>query len=676
MRLYIIAFILLISFSSRLVAQPYFEPSYEMLLKTAEKCAEDHDYYSAIDLFEKAFEKSTDLNLKVAIGDLYFKVRDFAKAQKAYERVLKKDKRKEYDDIRLAYAKVLKANGNYKEAMVQLNYIITTTKDEKEKEEATVLWKGIKLMDTFNQNVEAEIKPLGENVNSASAESSPVFYPDGTLFFSSFNRKKEIILDGDESDYHAKIYLSKRAGKGEFDKATALPTLINRDKFNNSGITFTEDGKTMYFTRVKLKNNGVESSVLYAADYNGGEWSAAKEVTQLKSNFKIQHPCLGELFGEKVLYFSSDMDGGLGGSDIYYSTLRNGNFLTPVNLGNTINTPFDEITPFYYDGNLYFSSNGHPGMGGHDVFQATWTGSTWSDMINIGFNYNSSYDDFGLHFNQGGTSALLVSNRPYDSKIKMNNNASCCDDIFMINIREKVIELIVLVNDEKGPLDDAVVELINIGGKDPLLVDKKSNNAGNKFGFSLDGDKSYLIQVTRDGYYPDTLTFNTRGIFDDQVITKTIVLKAKPRSEDYDTYSINEPIRLNNIYYDLDKANIRPEAEKDLLYLSELMEQYPEMVIELSSHTDSRSDDNYNQKLSQRRADSAKRWLVDQGVESRRIVTQGYGEKMLLNRCKNGIKCSEDEHRINRRTEFKIIAGPQTIEVKKSRLENTTQDKK
>ncbi|MBK8082094.1 MAG: OmpA family protein [Saprospiraceae bacterium] len=106
------------------------------------------------------------------------------------------------------------------------------------------------------------------------------------------------------------------------------------------------------------------------------------------------------------------------------------------------------------------------------------------------------------------------------------------------------------------------------------------------------------------------------------------------------------------------------------------MEQYPEMVIELSSHTDSRSDDNYNQKLSQRRADSAKRWLVDQGVESRRIVTQGYGEKMLLNRCKNGIKCSEDEHRINRRTEFKIIAGPQTIEVKKSRLENTTQDKK
>ncbi|MBK6784685.1 MAG: OmpA family protein [Saprospiraceae bacterium] len=123
----------------------------------------------------------------------------------------------------------------------------------------------------------------------------------------------------------------------------------------------------------------------------------------------------------------------------------------------------------------------------------------------------------------------------------------------------------------------------------------------------MDGDKSYLIQVTRDGYYPDTLTFNTRGIFDDQVITKTIVLKAKPRSEDYDTYSINEPIRLNNIYYDLDKANIRPEAEKDLLYLSELMEQYPEMVIELSSHTDSRSDDNYNQKLSQRRADSAKR---------------------------------------------------------------------
>lgn len=662
-------------------AQPVREPSFEMLLKAGEESAAKHDYYSAIDFFQKAFDKTTtngvpDMNLVVTIGDLYVKVRDYAKAQKSYERVLKRDKKKQYDDIRLAYAKVLTSTGQYKEALIQLNYIITTTKDEKEKEEATLIWKGIKLMDTFPQNVEADIMLLSDAINSASAESSPIFYPDGSLFFSSFNRKKGVILDGEEGDYHAKIYTSKRAGNGNFEKATALPSIINRDKFNCGGITFSDDGNTMYFTRIKLMNNAVESSQLYVSQFKDGEWSPANELTELGNSIKIQHPSLGELYGERVLFFTSDMAGGLGETDIYYSTLKGSSFGTPINLGSPINTAYEEKTPFFFDGKLFFSSNGHPGMGGLDIFQASWTGSTWTDLNNMGFNYNSSYDDFGLKFNSGGTSAVLVSNRPFKDKIKINNNETCCDDIYMVNIRDKVIELIVVVEDEKGNLDEATVELVDGTDKDPKVIGSKTNSAGNKFAFSLQGDRTYIVYTNRDGYYTDTLTFNTKGIFDDQTIEKKVVVKAKPRSEDYDTYSINEPIRLNNIYYDLDKSDIRPEAEKDLAYLAELMEQYSEMVIELSSHTDSRSDDNYNLKLSQRRADSAKRWLVNEGVDPRRIVTQGYGEKMLLNRCKNGVKCSEDEHRINRRTEFKILAGPQTIEVKKSRLESTPPVKK
>src|SRR5690606_22320382 len=218
--------------------------------------------------------------------------------------------------------------------------------------------------------------------------------------------------------------------------------------------------------------------------------------------------------------------------------------------------------------------NGHPGMGGMDIFHATWTGSAWTELSNLGFNYNTSYDDFGLKFNQGGSSAVLLSNRPFKEKLKMNNNETCCDDIYFVSIREKVIELQVVVNDEKGPLDDATLELVNITGKDPVVTGSKSNNAGNKFSFLLEGDQTYIVYTKRDEYYPDTLTFNTKGIYDDQTIQKTVTLRAKPRSEEYDTYTINEAIRLNNIYYDLDKADIRPEAEKDLAYLVELMEQY------------------------------------------------------------------------------------------------------
>jgi peptidoglycan-associated lipoprotein len=217
-------------------------------------------------------------------------------------------------------------------------------------------------------------------------------------------------------------------------------------------------------------------------------------------------------------------------------------------------------------------------------------------------------------------------------------------------------------------LDGATTELFEVGQK--ISVDSKTNFAGNNFSFLLDADKTYKAYISREGFYPDSITFNTNGIFDDYTVKKTLVLRPRPVAEEYDQYSINEPIRLNNIYYDLDKDNILPAAERDLGYLRELMEQYADMIIELSSHTDSQGDSPYNQKLSQRRADSAKRWLVNEGITATRIKTVGYGEKVLLNRCKNGVKCSDEEHQVNRRTEFKIIAGPETILVKKDRMKN------
>jgi outer membrane protein OmpA-like peptidoglycan-associated protein len=184
----------------------------------------------------------------------------------------------------------------------------------------------------------------------------------------------------------------------------------------------------------------------------------------------------------------------------------------------------------------------------------------------------------------------------------------------------------------------------------------------------LDADKSYKAIITRDGYYPDSISFNTNGIFDDYTVKKTVVLKPKPEEEETKEYSINEPIRLNNIYYDFADDKILPDAEKDLFYLIELMDEYSDMVIELSSHTDSRGVSSYNQKLSQRRADSARKWLIAEGIDKGRIKPVGYGEAKLLNKCKDGVRCSEEEHQLNRRTEFKIIAGPQTIKVNKKRL--------
>jgi len=664
----IFATIIFCFLTSAIFAQPITTATYEMMLETAERSAQNYDYYNAIEWFDKAYAESKDPNLLISIADLWVLLRDYQKAEKYYDRVLKRDKKNQFDDIRIDYAKVLKAQGKYKEALQTLNYVLTVSEDEMIKKDATLEINGIKLLDVFPQNVEAAVVFAGETVNSASAESAPAFSEDGSLYFASFNRKNEIIFNGEEGEYHSKIFFSSRDQKGDFQKAVALPTSINREKFNTAGVSFSSDEKKMYFTRTKLQNNLTDKSQLFVSEKRDGLWAPPIEIKNLNGDFNIKNPAEGELFGEKVLFFSSDMPGGLGGYDLYYSTIKGNEFSIPVNLGPTINTPKDEITPFFTGGTLYFSSNGHPGMGGLDIFFANWTGSIWSELSNIGFNYNTSYDDFYLRFNKGGSTATLVSNRPHKDKKKLKNSETCCDDIYIVNIREIVIDLQLIVNGESGPLDGAIVDLIDLTEKKPIVVETKNNSTGSNFSFLLDPDKSYKVMIVRDGYFVDSLLFNTNGLFDDHTIKRSSTLTLKPRSEEFDTYTVNQPIRLNNIYYNLDDDKILPDAEKDLSYMVELMDQYTDLVIELSSHTDSQGDDAYNQKLSKRRADSAKRWLVEQGVDSKRIVTKGYGETQLLNKCKNNVRCSDAEHRINRRTEFKIIAGPQSIEVKKSKL--------
>ena len=648
-------------FNVCMIAQPVVSSSYETMLETAATCAENHDYINAIEWFEKAYKESKDPNLQVAIGDMYMLLRDYAKAEKTYDRVLKRDKRDEFFDIRLDYARAMKAQGKYKLALDEFNGFISTTESDSLRNEAKLELRGILLMEKYPENIEAAVSFAGESINSPSAESSPALYSDGTLYFSSMNAKTPTIIDGEEGEYHAKIYSAARTPQGDFSKASALDEAINRIDFYNTGVSFSEDGQKMYFTRAKYNNNGVENSQIYLSKRAGDKWGSPYPIEALNNEFRSRHPYEGELFGRKVLYYISDMPGGYGGYDIYYSTITGDAYEKPVNLGEKINTPRNEMSPFYKDGALYFSSNGHPGMGGLDNFYTEWDGSKWSEVTNMGFNYNTSYDDSFLRFNQGGTAGYVVSNRTHKDKKKYKNTDTCCDDIYMIQIRDLVIELKTIVNNEKGPLEGATVELFE--GSKKVPVDSKTNFLSNDFGFLLDSDKSYKAYITREGYYTDSISFNTNGIFDDYTVSKTVTLKAKPEAPKR-IVSRNEPILLKSIFFDLADDKIRPDAEPDLEYLKTLMDKYPDMVIELSSHTDSRGDNEYNKKLSQRRANSTKAWLVEEGVEAARIKAVGYGETKLLNKCKDKVKCSEEEHQLNRRSEFKIIAGPQTIEIK------------
>lgn len=654
-------------------AQPVSTVKYETMIEIAEESADKKDYANAIEWFNKAYQESKDKDLKVVIGDLYMRLRDYKKAERSYDRVLKRDKNGVYEFLRLDYAKALKYQGKYKEALNEFRVVASTADNDTMKTEALFELAGIEAMDTYAQNLEAVIEFGGKKINSGSGENSPSRYSDGNLYFSSFNRRTVIVPEEEEDGYEAKIYYSSKDDEGEYQKPKALNKKINREGYNNAGVSFSGDGRKMYFTRAKLDINELQESVIYQSIKKENGWGSPTEVENINGEYIAMHPVEGELFGNRVLFFVSDMEGGYGGYDLYYSTINGDSYATPVNLGKSINTEADEITPFYQDGTLYFSTDGRPGFGGHDIWYASWTGSSFEEITNMGYNYNSAQDDMYMRFTPDGAAGFLVSNRSHKDKRKLKGSETCCDDIYKVQLREIVIDLAIDVNDENGPLKESTVELIDLSVDNDDALQSKTNVIANDFNFLLESDHKYRVVVTADGYYPDTtVSFNTIGLLDSYTVKKSVTLKPMPKVEtdpsagqETEIVEANKPIRLNKIYFDLDDDEILPDAEEDLAYLKSLMDQYPDMVIELSSHTDAQGKESYNRKLSQRRATSTKNWLVGQGVSSNRIKAVGYGETQITNHCVDGVRCSDSEHRVNRRSEFKIIAGPKTITIKK-----------
>jgi len=664
------------------IAQPVRVSTVEQMLEVAAECEAAGDYVNAIEWYDNAYKVNKDYSITPKIAELYVKTRNYDRAEGYYKRIFKREREEnQYLQYRKPYADVLKAMGEYQMALDNYKIVLSNNPSDADKASSILAVEGINQYNGLLDNVEVAIKPAKGKINNASAESKPVEYEDGTLYFSSFDRRKSIDYSDVDEDYHMKIYTATAEG-GEYGKPVALDDAINRQNFHTSNPTFSKDGREMYFTRTKMDGPEIEGVRLYRSLKTDDGWKAPLEIESLSNaDYSVKHPALGELFGQRVLYFASDMPGGLGGFDLYYATITgDGEFSAPVNLGEAVNTAGDDVTPFYQDGTLYFSSDGLPTIGGFDIFKSKWNGEVWATPENMGKGYNTSFDDLYLSFSSGMNRGYLVSNRPSDGKRKISSE-TCCDDIFTVEIREVVIDLLATVNGPEGALNGANVKLKNLTtmGND----ESKKETTTNQFQFLLDGDEKYRVVVDAEGYYPDSLEFTTAGIIDDYTVNKSFTLKAEPKvvvettpdpkpntgtgtdRPGYKTETIvtNQAIKLNNIYYDLDDDKILRASEKDLNFLLELMNQYPSLVIELSSHTDSRGRDAYNMDLSQRRSDSAKKWLVRKGISKSRIVPKGYGETLLVNGCSNGVKCDDDSHRQNRRTEFKILEGPTTIQI-------------
>lgn len=692
-----------------LAAQPLAGSSnVEQLLAAATLAESQSNWNYALEKYEEAYDKEEEPELLKKIAYLSYEIRDTKAAERNYRSLFRKIDGADttFNADRFFYGRVLKMNGKHDDAIMVFQDFLRHNQDDVLKTLAEREITGAEMaLNTPESSSEVTINSIGNRVNGSFSEYSPALSADGkALYFSTWDAKDVIVPSdpNDESNY-SRIFMSTasegRDGETEWGRPEPLSEEVNRPRFHTANPAISADGRRLYYNRIILEGNEPKESALYVSDVEDTGWKSGNPVAGINGEYLVLQPAVGELFGNEVIFFASDMPGGLGGFDIYYATYEGENsYADPVNLGPSINTVGDDITPFYFDGTLYFSTDGYPTFGGKDIYYSVWNGSNWSNPEHMGVGFNSTQDDQSFRLYGEGYLGFLTSNREGGRSVK---SRTCCDDIYGFEIAKLYADLVVgLFTEDRKGLVGGNVRLVPVVNDTPVgNGERQEKEKGNRFDYGLNLETDYLVIADHPKYYPDTFAFNTLGLEESKTFEHRFFLKALPLPDplpEFDTIEIAEAIVLENILYDFDKATIRPESEDDLNVVLGLMEEYPDMVIELGAHTDSRGKATYNRNLSQRRADSAKRWLVTKGVNPNRIETKGYGMTVpqtvsdavarrydwieagavLTDDYINGLSNKErreNAHLLNRRTEFKILEGPTSIIIRRDILEKKTQ---
>lgn len=432
------------------------------------------------------------------------------------------------------------------------------------------------------------------------------------------------------------LYHTRSKTEVTWTPAETIPGVVN-GSYHEGPAALSPDGRTLYFTRSnyvqrKLQKDERNTShlMLFRATLDSsGQWGDMHAFAYNSEKWSTGHPALSA--DGKTLYFASDRPGGFGGSDIWRCQDNGTGWSEPVNLGPTVNTPGVEVFPTVNGNTLHFASTGHVNMGGLDIFETQEHATGWKDPINLNAPINTSKDDFFFVLDSTNKGGFLSSDR--DGR----------DQIYAFTLYEPMFYLDGVVMDEEDRfLSNVHVVLTELAtGKDvPLMT-----GLDGKFNFELDPNTDYSLRASREGVLTRSTLVSTKGLTRSDTLNTTLHMT---------TLRIGEAIAINNIYYDYDKWDIRPDAATELDKLARIFIENPNMDFELGSHTDSRGGDTYNLVLSDARANAAVNYLIQRGVDPDRIVAKGYGEEKLVNRCSNGVRCNQDEHQANRRTEFTV----------------------
>ena len=625
-------------------------------------------------------KKNSERNIFLANKN--YSTNSFDKAQAKFLDLVKRGK--ESKKILLYLANSYFNNSQYEKAVIWYNKLISKYADELEPEvfyKASLCFKSqgayelsdtllekyiektdnIVIKDYFRKNpnylekIKQNALPFGITPTIISSENSdfgPSFFGNDKLFFSSTKNStgnKEFEWSGEP---FLDLFVADLDSIGNLSNPQMISGQVNTEYHESSAIV-TRDKKKMYFTRNnftkgklgKDKYKQVNLKIYSAESDDGKEWSNITELPFNNDNFSCAHPALS--LDEKRLYFTSDMPGTFGNSDIWYVDLfDDGEYGEPINLGPQVNTEFRESFPFISESNiLYFSSDGWIGLGGFDIYYTSIDQKGFPVMSkNIGEPVNSKLDDLGFIYKDSIDIGYFSSNRKgiWGSK---------SDEIYKVRRSNCNVYITGVVTDEvtNKPISNAVLKLIDDEGK--VVSEKKTDKDGvYKFDDAVNCSNNYEIEVLKEpGYKSNYAKIEIPN--NANKVVKDISLNWIKNCDPNDLICL---LNINPILFDLDKYYINFRAAKELKKVYVALMKYPEIKIEISSHTDSRGSNEYNQKLSIKRANETKNWLVKRGIDPSRLITNGYGEFDLENYCNDNIECEEDEHQVNRRSVFKI----------------------
>ncbi len=513
----------------------------------------------------------------------------------------------------------------------------------------------------FSQTTAGNYTVENLDSNSKNSDFGTTFYGDNKIIFSSSRKDGMLKAKWKENGQpFLDLYEGTINDDGTISDIKHFGSDLNT-KFHESSVTFTPDQKTVYFSRNNFLNrtlgkdeDGITNLAIYKASVSPeGSWTDIESMPFNNENYSVGHPSINK-DGTK-LYFTSDMPGNYGGTDIFVVDIASdGTYGIPRNLGRKINTLGKEMFPYIDSENvLYFSSDSRKdGLGGLDVYATKIYEKSISDALHLGAPVNSEFDDFGYILKNDVHAGYFSSNR---------KNGKGDDDIYHftasppLNIECNQTVTGVVKDKKTGEaISNAIVVLFD---KDDNEIETKiTNNSGN-FSFIVACDSSYKVIGAKEKHEKDEETFSTENNPD---ATLSLNLDLEPVEVAVDVVTRKIIVNINPIYFDFDKSNIRTDAAYELDKVVAIMNKYPALIIEGGSHTDVRGKDNYNMGLSSRRADSTVKYIIAHGIDANRITAKGYGETQIANHCSNGVKCSDDEHQQNRRTQF-VIQNPDVL---------------